>query len=39
MNLQQLYELRLAENEVGAKIATLSRRAGRPASRKLGKTG
>lgn len=39
MNLQQLYELRLAENEVGAKIAALPRRAGRPTSRKLGKTG
>jgi addiction module HigA family antidote len=38
MNLQQLYELRLVENEVGAKIATLPRRAGRPVSRKLGKT-
>ena len=30
MNLQQLYELRLAESEVGAKIAALPRRAGRP---------
>ena len=39
MNLQQLYELRLAENAVGAKIAALPRRAGRPMSRKLGKTG
>jgi antitoxin HigA-1 len=39
MNLQQLYELRLAENEVGAKISALPRRAGRPISRKLGKTG
>ena len=39
MNLQQLYELRLAENEVGAQIAALPRRAGRPMSRKLGKTG
>jgi antitoxin HigA-1 len=39
MNLQQLYELRLAENEVGAKIAALPRRTGRPVSRKLGKTG
>jgi antitoxin HigA-1 len=28
MNLQQLYELRLAESEVGAKIAALPRRAG-----------
>jgi addiction module HigA family antidote len=38
MNLQQLYELRLAENEVGAEIATLPRRAGRSTSRKLGRT-
>jgi addiction module HigA family antidote len=38
MNLQQLYELRLAESEVGAEIATLPRRAGRSPSRKLGKT-
>jgi addiction module HigA family antidote len=38
MNLQQTYELRLAENEVGAKIATLPRRAVRSMSRKLGKT-
>ena len=33
MNLQQNYELRLAENEVGAEIAALPRRAGRTASR------
>jgi antitoxin HigA-1 len=39
MNLQQLYELRLAEIEIGAKIAALPRRAGRPMSRKFGKTG
>jgi addiction module HigA family antidote len=38
MNLQQLYELRVAENEVGAKIATLPRRAGSQISRKFGKT-
>ena len=38
MNLQQLYELRLAESEVGKKIAALPRRTGRPMSRKLGKT-
>ena len=38
MNLQQNYELRLAENQVGAKIAVLPRRANRPVSRKLGKT-
>ncbi len=35
MNLQQLYELRLAESEVGAEIAALPRRAGRPASRQI----
>ena len=29
MNLQQMYELRVAEREVGAQIATLPRRAGR----------
>jgi antitoxin HigA-1 len=38
MNLQQLYELRLAESEVGAEIAALPRRAGRSPSRKLGRT-
>jgi addiction module HigA family antidote len=38
MNLQQLYELHLAESEVGAEIAALPRRAGRSTSRKLGKT-
>lgn len=37
MNLQQAYELRVAENEIGAQIAALPRRAGRPTSRKLGK--
>lgn len=36
MNLQQLYELRLAENEVGTRIAALPRRVGSP--RKFGKT-
>ena len=35
MNLQQLYELRLAESEVGAKIAALPRRAGRLTSRQI----
>ncbi len=35
MNLQQLHELRLAESEIGAKIAALPRRAGRPASRQI----
>ncbi len=38
MNLQQNYELRLAESQVGAKIAVLPRRTTRPLSRKLGKT-
>ncbi|MET0675437.1 MAG: HigA family addiction module antitoxin [Bradyrhizobium sp.] len=38
MNLQQNYELRLAESQVGAKIAVLPRRATRPSSRQLGKT-
>ena len=38
MNLQQLYELRLAENAVGAEIAGLPRRVGRSASRKFGRT-
>jgi addiction module HigA family antidote len=39
MNLQQLYELRLAQNDIGARIATLPRRRpNRPLSRKLGKT-
>lgn len=33
MNLQQLYELRVAEQEVGAEIAALPRRAGRSTSR------
>jgi len=38
MNLQQNYELRLAESQVGAKVAVLPRRATRPTSRKLGKS-
>jgi len=38
MNLQQLYELRLAESEVGAEIAALPRRTGRSVSRKVGRT-
>jgi len=38
MNLQQNYELRLAESQIGAKIAVLPRRATRPTSRKLGKS-
>jgi antitoxin HigA-1 len=38
MNLQQLYELRLAENEIGAEIAALPRRADRSSSRKPERT-
>ena len=38
MNLQQLYELRLAESEIGEQIAALPRRRNRSTSRKLGKT-
>jgi antitoxin HigA-1 len=38
MNLQQLYELRLAESEIGEQIAALPRRENRPTSRKFGKT-
>jgi antitoxin HigA-1 len=36
MNLQQLYELRLAEREIGAEIAALPRRAARSAGRRSG---
>jgi antitoxin HigA-1 len=39
MNLQQLYELRLAESEIGTKVAALPRRASRSISHKFGKTG
>jgi addiction module HigA family antidote len=39
MNLQQLYELRVAESEIGTRIAALPRRASRSISRKFGKTG
>jgi len=35
MNLQQLYEQRLAKSEVGAKISALPRRAGWPTSRQI----
>ena len=38
MNLQQLYELRLAESEIGAQIAALPRRRNALTSRKFGKT-
>jgi addiction module HigA family antidote len=42
MNLQQLYELRLAESEIGEQIAALPRRenrsGNRSTSRKFGKT-
>lgn len=37
-NLQQQYELRLAEKEVGAQVASLPRRANAQSTRKLGKT-
>ena len=38
MNLQQLYELRLAESEIGEQIAALPHRGNRSTSRKWGKT-
>ncbi|EIG63029.1 HigA family addiction module antidote protein [Bradyrhizobium canariense] len=38
MDLQQQYELRLAEEEVGAQVASLPRRATVQSTRKLGKT-
>jgi antitoxin HigA-1 len=38
MNLQQLYELRLAESEVGRQIAALPRLASRSTARKFGRT-
>ncbi len=38
MNLQQLYELRLAESEIGEQIAALPRRGSRSTPRKFGKT-
>lgn len=38
MNLQQQYELRLAEKEVGAQVASLPRGANAQSTRKLGKT-
>jgi antitoxin HigA-1 len=38
MNLQQLYELRLAESEIGAQIAALPRLRNPSTSRKFGKT-
>jgi antitoxin HigA-1 len=38
MNLQQLYELRRAENEIGGEIATLPRRTGGRTLRKVRKT-
>ena len=38
MNLQQQYELRLADEEVGAQVASLPRRATVQSTRKLGKT-
>jgi addiction module HigA family antidote len=38
MNLQQQYELRLAEKQVGAKVASLHRRAASSPTRNIGKT-
>lgn len=38
MNLQQQYELRLAEKEVGAQVASLPRCANAQSTRKLGRT-
>ena len=38
MNLQQQYDLRLAEKEMGAEVASLPRRADTQSTRKLGKT-
>jgi antitoxin HigA-1 len=38
MNLQQQYELRLAEEEVGAQVASLPRRATVQSTRTFGKT-
>lgn len=38
MNLQQQYELRLAEKEIGAQLASLPRRVNAQSTRKLGKT-
>ena len=38
MNLQQQYDLRLAEKEIGAEVASLPRRADTQSTRKLGKT-
>ena len=38
MDLQQLYELRLAESEIGEQIAALPRRGNPSTARKFGKT-
>jgi len=38
MNLQQQYDLRLAEKEIGGEVASLPRRADTQSTRKLGKT-
>jgi plasmid maintenance system antidote protein VapI len=38
MNLQQQYELRLAEKEVGAQVASLPRHVNAQTTRNLGKT-
>lgn len=38
MNLQQQYDLRMAENEMGAEVASLPRRADTQLTPKLGNT-
>ena len=38
MNLQQQYDLRLAEKQIGAEVASLPRRADTQSTPKLGKT-
>lgn len=38
MNLQQQYDLQLAEKEVGAQVASLLRHASAQSTRKLGQT-
>ena len=38
INLQQQYDLRLAEEEMGAEVASLPRRADTQSTPKLGKT-
>jgi plasmid maintenance system antidote protein VapI len=38
MNLQQRYDLRLAEKQIGAEVASLHRRADTQSTRTFGKT-